>query len=135
MLQDMDDMEGSRVFYGKVSTFTHQEQSKTSFLTVNKLGIVRLTVQHDLIVSVSFRYYHRDCWRQTSADVLSVEQCPIYICQSCDFGCRTLQSIPVDKQTTSDLHIAHFGAVGNRCNLQLYAAGFILSITKMLAAN
>jgi len=78
MLQDMDNMEASCVFYVKVSTFTYLEQSKTSLLTVNKTGIVRLTVQHDLIVSVSFMYYPRDSLRQTSADVFTLKQWPIY---------------------------------------------------------
>ena len=54
MLQVMDNMEVSCFFYIKVSTFTHLEQSKTALLTVNKSGIIWLTVQHDMIVSVSF---------------------------------------------------------------------------------
>jgi len=54
MLQDIDNMEASCVFYVKVGTFTHPEQNIMSLLTVNKLGIVRLTVQHDLVVSISF---------------------------------------------------------------------------------
>jgi len=78
MLQDMDNMEASHVFYVKVSTFTHLEQSKISHLTVNKSGTVRLTVQHDLIGSVCFMYHPRDSLRQTSTDVFSLEQCPIY---------------------------------------------------------
>jgi len=78
MLQDMDNMEASCVFYVKVSTFTHLEQSKTTLLTVNQSEMVRLIVQHDLIVSVSFMYYPGDYLRQTSADVLSLEQGPIY---------------------------------------------------------
>ena len=73
MLQNMDNIEASCVFYVKVSTITHLEQSKISLLTVNKLGIVRLTVQHDMIVTVSFMLYHGDYLRQTSADVLSLE--------------------------------------------------------------
>jgi hypothetical protein len=52
MLQVMDNMEASSIFYVKVSTFTHLEQSTISLLTVNKSGIVTLTVQHDMIVSV-----------------------------------------------------------------------------------
>jgi len=79
MLQLMDNMEASCVFYVKVGTFTHLEQSKISLLTVNKSGIVMLTVQHDMIVSVIFMYYPRDYLRQTSADVLSLEQHPINI--------------------------------------------------------
>ena len=60
MLQDMDNMEASCIFYVKVDMFSHLEQCKTSLLTVNNLGIVRLTVQHDLIFSVSFMYYPGD---------------------------------------------------------------------------
>ena len=74
----MDNMEASCVFYVKVSTFTHPEQSKTSLLMVNKMGIVWLTVQHDLIVSVSFMYYPGDSLRQTSADDFTINQWPIY---------------------------------------------------------
>jgi len=99
MLQVMDNMEGSCVFYVKVSTFTTLEQSITTLLTVNQWGIVRLIVGHDLIGSGSFLYYCEDYLRQTS-----------------------------------DQHIANPGTVGNPGNLPLYAAGFILSITIILAA-
>jgi hypothetical protein len=78
MLQDMDNMDASCVSYFKVGMFTHQEQSKTSCLIVNKSRIVRLHIQYDLIVSVSFMYYPWDCLRQTSADVFSLEHCRIY---------------------------------------------------------
>ena len=54
MLQVMDIMEASCEIYVKVSKFTHLEQSKIALLTVNKSGIMRLTVQHDMIVSVRF---------------------------------------------------------------------------------
>jgi hypothetical protein len=54
MLLVMDNMEASCIIYVKVGTFTHLEQSKISLLTVNKLGIVTMTVQHDMIVSISF---------------------------------------------------------------------------------
>jgi len=74
MLQVVDNMEASCVFYVKVSTFTHLEQSKISLLTVNTPGIVTLTVQHDMIVSVIFMQYPGDYLRQTSADVLSLQQ-------------------------------------------------------------
>jgi len=78
MLQDKDNMEASCHFYDKVSTFTNLEQSNTTRLTVNQSGMVRLTVHHHLIVSVSFMYYPRDYMRQTSADILSIKQSPIY---------------------------------------------------------
>jgi len=74
----MGNMEASSVFYVKVSRFTHLQQSKTSILTIDKSGIVRLTIQHDLIVSFSFMYYPGDSLRQTSAQVLSLEQSPIH---------------------------------------------------------
>jgi hypothetical protein len=54
MLQVLDNMEVSCDFDVKVTTFTHLEQSKTALLTVNKSRIMTLTVQHDMIVSVSF---------------------------------------------------------------------------------
>jgi hypothetical protein len=52
MLQVMDNMEASCVFYVKVGTYTHLEQSKICLLTVNKSGIWTLTVRHDMTVSV-----------------------------------------------------------------------------------
>jgi len=53
MLQGMNEMEASFVFYVKVGTCTHLEPSKKALLTVNTRGIVRLTIHHDLIASVS----------------------------------------------------------------------------------
>jgi len=102
MMQDMDNMEASCIFYFKVVTFTQLEQSKISLLTVNKSRIVRLTVQHDWIISVGFFYYPGDFLRQTSADILSLEEHPISIYQSSDFGCRTPILIPGNKQPTLD---------------------------------
>jgi hypothetical protein len=60
MLQVMDNMEVSCIFYVKVSMFTHLEQSKIALLTVNKSGIMTLTVQHDMIVSVTSMLYPGD---------------------------------------------------------------------------
>jgi len=77
MSQDMDNMVGSCVFYLKVGTCTYLEQGKNSLLTAIKTGIVWLTVQHKVIISVSFMYYTRDSFRQTSAAILSLEQWPI----------------------------------------------------------
>jgi hypothetical protein len=79
MLQVMDNIEVSYVFYVKVSTLTHLEQSKIGLLTVNISGIVMLTIQHDMIVSVSFMLSPGDYLRQTSADVRSLERHPINI--------------------------------------------------------
>jgi len=52
MLQDMDHMEASIIFYVKVGSFDQFEQSKVSVLTVTSLAIVKLTVYYDLMVSV-----------------------------------------------------------------------------------
>ena len=79
MLQVVDNMEASCIVYVNVGTFTHLEQSKISLWTVNKSGIVTLTVQHDMIVTIIFMQYPGDYLRQTSADVLSLEQHPIDI--------------------------------------------------------
>jgi hypothetical protein len=54
MLQVMDNMEASCVFYVKVGTFTHLEQTIISLLTVKKSGIEKLTVRYDMNVSVIF---------------------------------------------------------------------------------
>jgi len=74
MLQDMDTTEASWVSYVKVSTFTHLEQRKTSHFTVNKSGIVRLTIPHDLIVPVSYSCPAGNSLRQKSSGVLSLKQ-------------------------------------------------------------
>jgi len=79
MLQHMDNMVASCVFYVKAGTFTQLEQSKICLLTVNKTGIVGLTLQHDWMVSVNFMYYPGDVMRQIPADILSLEECTIYI--------------------------------------------------------
>ena len=73
MLQVMDNMEASGVIYVKVGTLTHLEQCKIFLLTVNKVEIIRPTVQHDFIVSVGFMWYFWHYLRQTSADILSLE--------------------------------------------------------------
>ena len=51
MLQDMDNIEASCVFYVNVGMFTHPEQRKISLVPFNKTGFVWLTVQHDLFGS------------------------------------------------------------------------------------
>jgi len=102
MFQDIDNMEASSVLNIKVGMFTHLEQSKTSYMTVKKTEIVGLTIQHNLIVSDSFKSYLGENLSQASADVFGFEQCPMYCWHSYNFGCCTLQSIPVSKQATSD---------------------------------
>ena len=52
MLQEMDHMEASCIFYVKVGRFDQFEQSKISVLTVTSLGIVMITVHYNLIFRV-----------------------------------------------------------------------------------
>jgi hypothetical protein len=131
----MENMEARCLFYVKVGTLTRLEQSKTYLFTVNNTGIVRLTVQPDLIVLVSFMYYPRDNSWQSSSDVLSLKRFPMYSWQSCDRSCGSPRSIPVNKHTTLDWLIAHLRAGENLCNLQRDTAGVILSIMNMLTAS
>jgi len=79
MLQGMDHLEASCVFYVKVGTLDQLEQSKFCVLTVTKLGIVMLSIQIDSIFSVSFMYNPGDLLRKTSPDVLSVKEYPVYM--------------------------------------------------------
>jgi len=76
MLQDMDSMKASCVFYVKNGKLNHLEHSHIWLVTGNKVGIVRLTVQYDMLVSVSVRYHRRHFLSQTSADLFFVEECP-----------------------------------------------------------
>jgi hypothetical protein len=81
-------MEVSSIFYVKFSTFTHLEQSTITLFTVNKSGIIMLTVHHEIIVNISFMCYPGDYLRQTSADVLSLELHPLDLRQLGNFsGC------------------------------------------------
>jgi hypothetical protein len=135
MLQYMDNMKAICILCVKVGMLAHPDQSKTSLLTVHQTGKGTLTKQYDLIVIVSIIYYPADNLRKTFAGVLSVEKCPIYCYQSCDDGYFTLQLILVPTQTTWERDISHLRDEKLPSTLQLYAAGFILSIPNMLAAN
>jgi hypothetical protein len=75
----MDNKKASCIFYVKVGTFTQAEQSKISLLTANTSGVVKLTIQRHLIVSLRFTLYPGDYLRQSSSDVLSLKQYPINI--------------------------------------------------------
>jgi len=135
MLQDMDSMVASCISYVKVGKLNHLENSRIWLVSVNEAGIVRLTVQHRMIVSVSFMYYPWEFCRQTSANGVFPEKCPIHIYESCDFGSRTPRFNPVIELSQSDrLNVSH-GTVGNPCNLQPYAAAISFSITYDLAAT
>ena len=53
MMQGMDNMEASCILYVKVGTLVQLEQSNACILTVTKIRIVMLTIQHDMIFSLS----------------------------------------------------------------------------------
>jgi len=78
----MDDTEACCVIDVKAGMPDRVQSSKISILTVTKMGIVMLTVQHDLIVSVSFMEYPRDFLGQTLPDIRSLDEFPLYISQS-----------------------------------------------------
>jgi hypothetical protein len=77
MLQDMDSMEAGCDYYDKVGMLNHLEHSQTWLPTVKNAGKFRLTVQSDLVVCVTFMSYAGDLLRRTSADILSLQECPI----------------------------------------------------------
>jgi len=54
MLQTMDQIEATCVFYVNVGMFDQLEQNKICNLTVNTLGMVMLAVHHDLMGSICF---------------------------------------------------------------------------------
>lgn len=78
-MQVLDNMEASCVSCVKVGTLDQLEQSNICVLADTKMGIVIITVQHDSIVTVSLMRYPSDFVRQTSPDIISVEECPPYI--------------------------------------------------------
>jgi len=102
MLQDMDRMDANCILYVKVGMFDELEQNKICVLTITALGIAMLTIHHDLILSICVIQHHGYVLGQTSPDVLSVEECPVYILQSRDFCCCLAQFVPVNKHTTWD---------------------------------
>jgi hypothetical protein len=55
MLQGMNNIEAGCLFNVKVGMFTHLEQSTISLFTVNIMGMVSLTIQHKLIISISLK--------------------------------------------------------------------------------
>jgi len=83
MLQNMDHIEASCIFYVEVGMLHRLEQSKIHVLTVTEFGIAMLTVHH--LASVSCKI-PQDFLRQTSADILSVEECTVYISHTRHFG-------------------------------------------------
>jgi len=116
MLQDMYHMEASCDFYVKVSKFDQLEQSNISVLTVISLGIVMRTIHYDWMANEWFMSDPGNVLRQTSPDVLSIEECPFYLYQHWDISCHSSRWIPVTKGTTADWLTATGGTVGIPCS-------------------
>jgi hypothetical protein len=55
-------------------------------LTITDIEIAMLTLQHDLIFSLSFMYNPWDYLKQRSPDILSHDEIPVHFTQSSDFG-------------------------------------------------
>jgi hypothetical protein len=70
---------GKLHLYVKVGELNHLESIQMWLVTVNHAGTVRLTVQHDRTVRVSFMYYPGNILGQTPADVVFLEAGHIYI--------------------------------------------------------
>jgi hypothetical protein len=133
MLQDMDHMDASCIFYDKVGRVDQLEQSKICILAVTSFGIVMLTIHYDLMVSMWFMYDCGDVLRQTSPDVLSIKECPLYMYRTFDFSCCSAQCIPVNKHRRMNQLTAKCRRVGIPFDLQQYAAGFNWDRTCKLA--
>jgi len=125
MLQDMDHMEASCIFCFEVGTLHRLEQCKISICTVSTLGIAMLPVHHYLMFSICLIQDPGDFLKESSADVLSIKRCAVYISQTRDYGDRSNWLITVNKHTTTDWLGANCRSVGNPCNRQLYAPGFM----------
>lgn len=66
----MDSMEASYVIYVNVGTFNQREQHKICIITVSSVGIAILSVQHYMMLMISFMKDSRDIWRRTSLDIV-----------------------------------------------------------------
>ena len=101
MLEDMERIEASCVFYVEVGMLNRLDQCKICVLNVTTLGIAMQTILHYMMLSVCFMYDPRDFLRQPSADIHSVKECAVYISQTSDFSGHSPRFIPGNKQTRS----------------------------------
>jgi hypothetical protein len=69
-------MEASCIIYINIGMFGQLKQTKICLLAVTKLGIVMLTIQHELIFSISFMQDYWDFLTQTLPDGISLEEFP-----------------------------------------------------------
>ena len=126
ILYDIDHIEASCIFYVEVGTLNGLEQNKICIMTITALGIAMLTVQDDMMFSVCCMYDLRDFLRQTSADVHSVRECTFVIPQRQDLSRCSPWFISVIYHTLASNRLGiYHRTVGNPCNRQLCATGFM----------
>ena len=74
MLHDMDDMKGGCILYVMVGMFDPVKESKVCVLTITKIAIAKLIVQHVMILSLSFMQDPWDFLGQTLPDIVCLEE-------------------------------------------------------------
>jgi hypothetical protein len=135
MLQEMDHMEESCVFYVKVALFDQLEQNIFCLLTVITFGIVMIPLQHDMMLPDSFMYDHGDFLKKSLLHFPLVVKCHFFVLQWWDFCCRSPLCISLNKLTTFNQYTANRENFGYPWNLLLYAVVFILIRTCKLAVT
>jgi len=90
------------------------------------IGNSTANFKHDSMVGVCCMNAPGDSLRQTSPEVLCVEEYPVYIHHNRDFCCRSNQFMSVIKALTSDRVTVNCRTVRILCTLRLYAVGFML---------
>jgi hypothetical protein len=121
----MDHREASCILYVKIGTLDRPGQSTIGVLTVTIFGILMQTIYHFMMFSICVIYDRGKFLRQSSADILPVEDTADYISQMRDFNSRSPQFLLVNQSTTSGQLAANRRTVGTCGNLKQYAAEFI----------
>lgn len=77
--------------------------------------------------SICFRWHPVNWVKQTSPDVLPVEELPVCTSQTWGFGCPSHLYSPDTNHTTSDQHTEYHTTICNPADMQLFSGGFMLS--------
>jgi hypothetical protein len=102
MLEDTNDMKETCIFNVKLYPVGEYEQSIVCDWTITNIGRVMLTAKHHSVFTGGFRWDAWDFVRQTSPDVLSMEELRDDYCQSRDFDGQEPLLLPVNKEITLD---------------------------------
>jgi len=86
MLQDLAHIEASCHVDVEVGLLNRLEQSTICISTITTVGIAMLTLHQDEVFTIYCIYDPRDCLKQTSAAIVSVEDCTIFITERRDPG-------------------------------------------------